>query len=766
MDTVRVGIVYRPLRMAWGVHSGDWPSFESAIRISHTAWGGRFNPVVFVDRPAEAKQLVETFRADLIWPVGDREDTKAFPANYPHLIDPLYGDLFHKGGDDPGRSQLLDIHNAASHGFGTPQWKLIEEEGVYLYEWDADDPVAKALLLQFGGYPSPAEIGIDYRKLLGDAKLLRVERIDRDAPIPAAVLDHPTIGFLTRHGLTRHYSVRSHWNYHGFFVGDASSTEDLAEFWNLRAADLQLLFVDLRHFHRYATLIPHYAERLRGRLAHLRDHERCIAVWSRPETMVEAQALFTGMEIIACRLDPMLWNGLSLRPPMMMLGEESALGVLTRERGKPRVSFALNDKPFCDDAWFHSQHLVASISTIGGLHDDDDHTFHPPYVPELNEFLARTMHFDYSKLRVETERIGIIIDATDHDAFLNALPTAQLFETVFELAGIHAKLSGSGLITKQLLSRLGGVSNARVFKVPGVRRLLKTYGPTAAFTKKSALQIIGETDPRRPDAKFADHHDLFIEPRPLDTKLTPQMVFAYLVEKGLFRIGAELTCPTCRLASWIPLDVLKQMTTCELCGSDFDATRQLVDGVYHYRRTGVLGLEKHSQGATVLEQLTRSIRGPGRDAVYAPSYDLRPKPGVDVPSCEIDFGLIIPRRFPDKTTVVLGECKDGRRIDQTDVDNMRRIADALPPHRFEVFIAFAKLAAFTDVEIAMVRGLNDRYRQRAILLSPRELEPYYMYRGVKDAGGRDIHSVSAKDLAAATAVRYLQQLNADNESEH
>src|SRR5262249_36978597 len=447
----------------------------------------------------------------------------------------------------------------------------------------------------------------------------------------------------------------------------------------------------------------------------------------------------------------------------------SALGVLTREPGKPRVSFALKDKPFCGDVWFHSQHLVASISTIGGLHGDDHHTFHPPYVPELNEFFARTMHFDYNKLRLEPERIGIIIDAADHDAFLNALPTAQLFERVFDLAGIDAQLSGSGLITKQLLSRLGGVSNARVFKVPGVRRLLKTYGPTATCTKKSARQLIGETDPRRRDAKFADHHDLFIEPRPFDTKLTPQMVFAYLVEKGLFRIGAELTCPTCRLANWIPLDVLKQITTCELCGSDFDATRQLVDGVYHYRRTGVLGLEKHSQGAIpvalVLEQLTRSIRGIGRDGVYAPSYDLRPKPDVDVPSCEIDFGLIIPRSFPDKTTVVLGECKDGREIDQTDVDNMRRVADALPPHRFEVFIAFAKLAAFTDAEIAMVRGLNDRYRQRAILLSPRELEPYYMYRGVKDARGREIHAVSARDLAAATAVLYFQQRNADNESE-
>jgi hypothetical protein len=37
--------------------------------------------------------------------------------------------------------------------------------------------------------------------------------------------------------------------------------------------------------------------------------------------------------------------------------------------------------------------------------------------------------------------------------------------------------------TRQLLARLGGVDGARVFKIPGVRRLLKQYGPTQAFTK-------------------------------------------------------------------------------------------------------------------------------------------------------------------------------------------------------------------------------------------------------------------------------------------
>jgi hypothetical protein len=191
---------------------------------------------------------------------------------------------------------------------------------------------------------------------------------------------------------------------------------------------------------------------------------------------------------------------------------------------KPKVSFSLDDKPFCDESWFFTQRLVASVRLDGG---GDQHTFGPPYVPEWNEFFARRMHFDYRKLRIEPERIGLIINATDHDCFLYGLSVPALMEKLFESVGLRAKLSSGGLITRQLISRLGGVDGARVFKIPGVRRLLKTYGPREAFTKKAALELIGERDPNNPQANFADHRRLFIEPRDFGTDLTPQMVFAY-----------------------------------------------------------------------------------------------------------------------------------------------------------------------------------------------------------------------------------------------
>ena len=74
MDTVRVNIAYRPLRTCWAVKEGDFAAFREAVRTNHALWGGRFDPIVIVDRASEARAIVEAFRADIIMPLGAGEE--------------------------------------------------------------------------------------------------------------------------------------------------------------------------------------------------------------------------------------------------------------------------------------------------------------------------------------------------------------------------------------------------------------------------------------------------------------------------------------------------------------------------------------------------------------------------------------------------------------------------------------------------------------------------------------------------------------------
>ncbi len=235
-------------------------------------------------------------------------------------------------------------------------------------------------------------------------------------------------------------------------------------------------------------------------------------------------------------------------------------------------------------------------------------------------------------------------------------------------------------------------------------------------------------------------------------------------------MGAELKCPHCQLSSWTALDVLTQRLACELCGREFDATRQLVDGNWHYRRSGVLGAERNAQGAIPVVLTIQQFRinlSSFRQGIYLPSVDLIPKEGRDeLPKCESDFVWIIPKPYPEKTVVMIGECKDrgskkeaGKKngtIDADDINNLRRVADVLPHNRFSTFIVLAKLCPFTPEEIELPKTLNDKYRRRAILLTDRELEPYHIYertqlqfKNIRPYAG------TPEDLANNTALIYF-----------
>ena len=74
MDTVSVNIVYRPIRVAFAIRSDDIEDFRRAARLSCALWGGRFNPIILIDRP-EARNQVELFRPDMVMPLGIDADS-------------------------------------------------------------------------------------------------------------------------------------------------------------------------------------------------------------------------------------------------------------------------------------------------------------------------------------------------------------------------------------------------------------------------------------------------------------------------------------------------------------------------------------------------------------------------------------------------------------------------------------------------------------------------------------------------------------------
>jgi hypothetical protein len=763
-DTLRVDVCYRPLRIGWAVCEGDIDAIRQAIRYSHALWGGRFNPILVIDREAEARQLVELFRVDVICPLGDSQEVNDFPKKFPHLISPFHGDsVFVKNETWGSFAHVLDIFNAISHWQNKPDWKVLKDAGLRAYQWQRNDALADVFLIQLGAYPSGDEIGMDYAELIAQAAEPTTYELQPQARIPADILEHPHFANIGQLGIQRHYTVRPGWDAPGFFVGNAADPDDVVCFWNLRACDIALWFVDPAHMGRYADVIPELGKTLQRMVEHRRhEWDRRLGVWSR-QAIDTAAELFGDMQLTRCHVHDDFWLGGSVSPPMMSFGEASTLGVMGESNGVPQVSFAFANKPLDGDVHFHTQQLVASVSLVGGLYDDEENTFEVPYVPELNEFYARNMHFDYAKFRIEPERLGLVIHATDHDSFLKAMPVSDLVTRIFSMAGFESKLSNSGRIVRQLLTQLGGLQGARAFKIPGARQLLKKFGPRDTFTRETARDVIVDKTPEHRSGSFSAHTGLFLGPRPMGTQLTPPEVFSYMVDKGLFRMGVDLDCAKCGMSSWVALDALKQQAMCELCGHSYDATRQLLDSKWRFRRSGVLGAERNAQGAVpvalTLQQLDANFNRGSSRSLYSASLDLQPTANVALPKCEVDFVWLIRGRYPDRSAVILAECKDQGPIKleefQRDVDNIRRIADALPKHRFVAYALFVKLAPFTAEEIASARTLNSKYERRVILLTARELEPYLIFERLKVEQGVESHGGSPEELANVTAQLYF-----------
>lgn len=758
MDTVSVNIVYRPLRIAFVIRSDDIENFRRAARLSCALWGGRFNPIILIDRP-EARDQVELFRPDMVMPLGDHPDVAAFAKTFPQWESPLFPkDLFTGDANYGGRCQLLDIQNLLHHWRDRPEWKEVLTSGVRIAKWNPDDRMADVMLCQFGAYPDPPSIHVDYEDILTKAANATILNIDTQQPLPVEMLDHFSVQQFTRYALSPHYISPSGFGGPGIYVGDGSNVVDLANFWNIRATGPSLVFFDTRHPERCTPLRDAYQARLRADLAALDERRRRIAIWSRREIQDGIIGTF-GEDVLLSSTDDAIWNGFNIRPTVVHFGEETALGMLIDGKGPPRVSFALRQTPFSQDSWFRNQHLVASISFRLYRRDPDQFIFIPPFVPELNEFAGRRIWYNFRGVRIEPERVGLIIGATTHNIDVNGIPVSELIAKMFEIAGIKATPSSGGLITEQLLARMGGPDGARSFKIPGVRRLLRTYGPTNSFTGDAAQQLIASRDLDRGVA-FQKHEQLYIEPRPNGAKLTPAMVFSHLVEKGLFRMGADLECPTCSLTSWTSLDDLHQKATCSLCGAAFDATRQLISGKYAYRRSGVLGLEKNTQGAVpvtlLLQQLKVNISSLSGDAILSSSYDLSPIPPSAIATCETDFVVVLKEPRSSKPCILIGECKDqGGRIDRNDIDRLRAVADAFPKHRFRICVLLAKLWPFTPQEIALAQSLNTQFERRVILLSDRELEPYHIYERVNEELGVKLYGIDADSLVDATQQIYF-----------
>lgn len=620
-----------------------------------------------------------------------------------------------------------------------------------LYQWDLADPLNHVLLATFGSYPSRDEIGKDYSNFFVDN--LRGQRvpIGRADELPADAYRKLTPSALTAFDLE--WSGFSPRGNPGFYVGESGSFQDLINFWNLRAAKIDLLLYDLAYEGRFKALKDSYLAELLKRPADPGGGLDRVEYWSRLEDIPDGISFGHGIAWSVIR-DEGIWNGLNVNPRRVYISQQPTLASVTDSMTRPSLSFQLPNKPFFDDVAFH-QSVAISVSPIVDLFGQEEFTFRPPHIPELNEYYGRESYFASGEVRSEADGLGIIADLTRNDLTFRALPSRELIAQIFRAFGMRAEPSQAGLVASRLVKQMGGLQGCRVFKISGVRNLIEKYGPLKAFTRSAAIQIIGQNDPATGQPNFGDFERLFIEQRN-NPKLTPEQVFKYLVRNAVFRAGLNLGCPHCQLDFWVPLDDIATEVRCELCGNSFNITGQLHDRDWAYRRSGLFGREDHQEGsvpvAVTLQQIDTIVSD---KMIYTTAMNIAPV-SANVAPCESDFVIVCRGNYERKIPMAIGECKGRKEITMQDVQNLTRIADAFVRTRIEPFIIFAKTTSFTPEEVVRCRQAQGPYGSRVILLSARELEPYFVYERTEEEFDIRSTAISLEDLARATVNIYFE----------
>jgi hypothetical protein len=212
------------------------------------------------------------------------------------------------------------------------------------------------------------------------------------------------------------------------------------------------------------------------------------------------------------------------------------------------------------------------------------------------------------------------------------------------------------------------------------------------------------------------------------------------------------------LDSWVHLDDARTVSRCEYCGKDFNITPQLKDRDWAYRRSGLFGRDDHQRGGIPVALMLQQLQTAMHDNIlaYTTGTDLD-SITADIQKCETDFVLIVEAPRTNALKVAIGECKsDGGEITADDVTKLTRVANALTAKSCEAFIIFSKTSSFTPEEVERCKAAQAKYGRRVILLSERELKPYYLYEQTAKEFEIDQYASSFDETAQATHNIYFE----------
>lgn len=751
---------YRPVKIGFLVQQNNIAELLEVAKINTLLWGGIHNPIIPVGPDIkETINLISSIPVDVLHPISHNENIDAVLSAFPFLKSPhhftyeMFTEDWHTKKQSLVYLDSLNIIEKHYHKYfkGRPAEK--NDSNCVLPKWSNDDSRANIFSLTFGTYDNKFNLREDFGNAFLKGLHAKQIIIDKSKDVDASI--GGKIDPITLTGIDLKNYRAEYLRNDGVYLGNANNFDDLVHFWNLRAIGLWIEFFPIEGHERFSEFIKNHLINLSSSNKKP-DFHKSLIFYYRNKKKEDINPIYDefkngGLPVYKSDITERTFVDVLRGLPTDFLGWDIINGLVEQSYDKYAVNINLPEKKFITndtDRDVSKQTLVVSLDSFSDF-EFAGYTLKLPHIRALNEFYSREIAFDPWKIRSEEDGVGVIINLDDKSETLYPIEHQVIISKIFNFVGIKSQISQPGLIARKIIEKIGGLEDARVLKIKGVRKILQEGNPGSSITRGEATKTIHEND-------FQKHKRLFIEAR--NTKeLDSNAVFDYLLKKDFFRAGLELTCGQCKLENWLTLKSIDDFWTCEYCGGQNKTSIHLkTRGDWKFRKSGLFAKDNHQEGAipVLLTLLTIKRIADRSNFTYSTALKLDGE-GI---GCETDLCIIQYGRR-DNMEIAIGECKsEGGIITQDNCNKLKQVVKKLSlDNKIDACVIFSKTSdAFLPEEIALFKELAKEVK--LILLTNKELEPYHIYwlegGGIEDVPEK--YPLSFSDLVRNSFARYLK----------
>jgi hypothetical protein len=711
MTSGSLDITLRPLRLGFLVDGTDAKGVLEAIRINSFLWGGSFNPIIPVFKRAPklwrekynkvsaqemAHGLLEAFDPDFVVLTG-RYSKPTLDVGYRKIIKS--SEILGHINEDRGPAYGIGLFEILNYIIGT-ELKFVRRTPLDVRVPKLPRKGHLFLASVFGELPS----SIDELLHQHFDQALETKRVKCSLNDFTTLLDRKILFLRRLSSFQISAAIMPAWPRGDcIFYLDATSTLDVIDYWNLRAARWNILPIPRQSGSSEAAK-NRAREFIERKYYPLRGNPKIFnqAVILKSRSITESELKEYGNSLGVSRSDksgepkftyqpwfPRIWDEWARDKDGV---EPHALEVLNRTddiHGGDQLKFRTVDPEHASQYVMHAKARFANAIAFR-VHSDD--ALYAEVIPEGDSInLTRAIKaIGLDEWRFS--RTGPIYLASYLKGSVSfALPSAEdAFEQWLRSKGWTATISTPGRIAGQMLKQLGGPWNISLISSDGMIRLLaklESGKPMRFETLRGKLDKISQA------SKYSQKADRII---------------SRLIGTQMLQLGIEVQCPVCNQRSWYSVKDADYELRCVNCLERFSLpAHSPADIVWSYRTIGPFSLPSKAYGAyTVL--LTMRFFKQILDYPVTPLLSFEAKKGnIDI---EADLGMFVRETHFGQTRVELlfAECKTFSGFEKEDVVRMGKLATCFPG----AILIFATLQeSLTEQEKNILRPLINKGRR-------------------------------------------------------